>query len=153
MNWTILKTLKVKRFTVICPSLNNPLKDRILYYKREKFCSLWLILQNYQRMSYPSRLIKLFKSHPSLLHLFGLFISMLNSCRHLSLPWRCLLFLQQIAILSLYVAYNMSLCSIWETLWRDHEITGNSATKMEPHVFNSILPLSKDEYCHPLGKL
>jgi hypothetical protein len=55
------------------------LKYRTLYSKREKFCSLWLILQNYQMMSYSRRLTKLFISHLSLLQLFGCFIRMTNS--------------------------------------------------------------------------
>jgi hypothetical protein len=36
------------------------LKDKTLYSKREKFCSLWLILQNYQMMSHPRRLKNFF---------------------------------------------------------------------------------------------
>jgi hypothetical protein len=47
-------------------------------------------------------------------------------------------------ILSLHVAYNLSLCSIWDTLWRDHVVTGNAAIMMEPHMSSAILPLPRD---------
>jgi hypothetical protein len=72
---------------------------------------------------------KPFQSHLNLTQ-FGLFISMPNSWTPVSQGEMS--FTPITDILSLHVACILSLCFIWETLWRDHMVTGNAAITMEP---------------------
>jgi hypothetical protein len=72
---------------------------------------------------------KTFLIHLSLLQ-FGLFISMSNSCTPVS-QGEMTFTPTTDCYLRLYVACNMSLCSIPETLWRDQVVTGNAATMVE----------------------
>jgi hypothetical protein len=78
------------------------------------------------------KLRKLFKSHLSLLRLFGLFIRMTKLIWSPVSQGRCL-----IPITNCYfepVCY-MSLYSIWKPLWKNHVVTENAATMIKlPHV-------------------
>jgi hypothetical protein len=52
-----------------------------------------------------------------------------------------------------YMLHITSLCSIWETLWGEHVVTGNAATMMEPPCVQRHLatPLGwVTPSCHPL---